>query len=344
MSNGRPPRLLFTIDVEEDMPGWEITDPITVQNATALPQLADACAEIGVRPTYLCTYPVVTDPVSSQILRSLSARGDCEIGTHLHPWNTPPFNGIPGRDVDERTVPYYQYELGPERFRLKLEVLHAAITELTGTAPVSFRAGRFGIDAATLAVLPELGYQVDSSVTPLEEHLDDDGPDFRSAPQAPYRPSRHDISRRGDLPIVEVPVSVALTHRLPRMFTQAFVHIPKTMHVRGLLSRDYLRLVDFAWLYPARFDLDLMVRAATTLHGEGNPILNVFIHSSELIPGASGRVRTQGDVDEFVARARSILRFCIEEFGALPMTLGEAGRELRPGLGLAPHDDVPTQR
>ncbi len=334
------PKLLFTIDVEEDMPGWEITDPITVQNVSALPMLADMCAELGVRPTYLCTYPVITEPMSAKVIHALHQRGDCEIGTHLHPWNTPPYKGLPGRDIDERQVPYYQYELGPQLFRAKLDVLHQAITELCGTEPVSFRAGRFGIDAATLAILPSLGYQVDSSVTPLEEHLDDDGPDFRSAPQAPYRPSAGDVSRPGDLPIVEIPVSVALTHRLPRLFTKAFVHLPKATHLRGLLSRDYLRIVDFAWLYPARFDLELMRKAAATLRGDKNPIFNVFIHSSELIPGASGRIRTEADVAGILQRTRAILRTCIEEYGAVPRTLGEAGRELRPSLGLEPIENA----
>ena len=58
------PLLAFTIDVEEDMPDWGITDPITVSNVQALPRLAELCARHGVRPTYLCTYPVATQASS----------------------------------------------------------------------------------------------------------------------------------------------------------------------------------------------------------------------------------------------------------------------------------------
>ncbi|NOT32341.1 MAG: hypothetical protein HOP15_17985, partial [Planctomycetes bacterium] len=112
-----PPRLLLTIDVEEDMPGWKITDPISVSNVAALPRLAELCAANGVRPTYLCTYPVATTPSSAAVLRALHARGDCEIGTHLHAWNTPPFASVPGRAGDERAHAYYQFELTPERLR-----------------------------------------------------------------------------------------------------------------------------------------------------------------------------------------------------------------------------------
>lgn len=329
-----PPRLIFTVDVEEDMPGWEITDPISVHNVAALPRLAELCSELGVLPTYLCTYPTVTTKESAAILRLLHRRGDCEIGTHLHPWNTPPFNGVPGRNGDERKLTYYQYELGPARFRAKLRTLHEAVGQISGGIPVSFRAGRFGIDALTLRELIPLGYVVDSSVTPLEEHLQDDGPDFRTAPQHPYRPALEDITKLGDMPIVEIPVSVGLTRNVPVFLQKAFVHLPKVTRVRGLLSRDYLNVIDFAWLYPARFDVELMKKAARALTEGGAPVLNVFVHSSELVAGASGRVRTQADVEACFGGIRAILEFCIEEFDAVPCTLSVAARALRPALGL----------
>jgi len=328
------PRLILTIDVEEDMPGWGITDPISVSNVEALPRLAEMCAREGVRPTYLCTYPVVTEPGSREILRGLHARGDCEIGTHLHPWNTPPYQGVPGRSGDERRQTYYMSELGPERFRAKMRVLHAAVGELTGEAPRSFRAGRFGIDAATLSELVALGYEVDTSVTPLSEHTADRGPDFRAAPQHAYRPARDDVVKRGDLEIVEIPVSVGLTRRIPAALQSAYVRLPRATRMRGLLSRDYLGLVDFAWLYPVRFDLELMRSAARALVSAGTPVLNVFLHSSELVPGASGRVLTSDDVERVFARLTGILSFCREELGAEPCTLSEAARALRPALGL----------
>ena len=139
-----------------------------------------------------------------------------------------------------------------------------------------------------------LGYEVDTSVTPLSEQLEDRGPDFRSAPQHPYRPARDDVARRGDLPIVEIPVSVALTRRVPRLVQSAYVRLPRRARLRGLLSRDFLGWIDFAWLYPARFDLELMRGAARTLVEDGASVLNVFLHSSELVDGLSGRVRDGG--------------------------------------------------
>ena len=329
------PLLLFTIDVEEDMPDWMITDPITVGNVEALPRLARLCAELGVRPTYLCTYPVVTERSSARILRRLHAAGDCEIGTHLHPWNTPPYQGIPGRSGDERQTVFYAHDLGPERFRAKLETLHAAVSGLTGEVPLSFRSGRFGIDTATLCEVVAAGYRVDSSVTPLEDHATaDGGHDFRRAPQNPYRPHAEDFLRSGELPIVEIPVSVGFTRRISSILRNAFLYVPKRMRLRGLLSRDYLGVVDFAWLYPGRFDEELMTRVASVLVEGGSPVLNVFLHSSELVPGKSKRIRSEADVEEVLRRVRALLVHCLEQYGARSATLSEAAAEIRPSFGL----------
>jgi hypothetical protein len=180
-----------------------------------------------------------------------------------------------------------------------------------------------------------MGYEVDTSVAPLEEFRSDDGPDFRRAPQHPYRPDRDDVRKRGDLPIVEIPVSVGLSRRLPSALQQAYVHIPKVTRVRGLLSRDYLNVLDFAWLYPVRFDLERMQKTARTLVADGAPVLNVFLHSSELVPAQSGRVHTKADVEQVFERLAGILETCLEELEAVPCTLSEAARALQPGLGLA---------
>lgn len=318
------PRLLVTVDVEEDMPGWRVQETVRVTNASALPRFHALCSEVGVRPTYLCTYPMVTDPQSASILRGLMEQGNCEIGTHLHSWNTPPFLGVPGIAGDERRIPYYQTQLPRERLCAKLAVLHGAVERLAGRAPTSFRAGRFGLDGRSLGELSSFGYRVDTSVTPLVDHSDDGGPDFRSAPQLPYHPSAGDVTRRGELPILEVPVSIALTRRLRGRFSKYFVRLPRPLRVRGLLSRDYLNLVDFAWLYPARFDLDLMRRACASLVASGTPVLNVFLHSSELVPGLAYHVRTEADCEQVFARLRGLFTHCIEDLGARPATLDEA--------------------
>ena len=338
----RAPLLILTVDVEEDMPDWKVKRVTTTQNIEALPAFTTRMSALGVRPTFLCDYPVVARPASADVLGNLAATTGCELGTHMHAWNTPPFDGDAERESAERNVAYYQSELAAPVFRDKLNTLHEAVTAVAGQTPTSYRAGRFGIDGRTLQEVVALGYRVDSSVIPLSEHRVDGGPDHRKAPQGPYFPSASDVTRRGDLPILEIPLSIGLTRRLPRFLQRAFVRMPRRTRLRGLLSRDYLGWVDYGWLYPARFDEETMCRVAATLVASEIPVLNVFLHSSELIPGASGRVHTDEDVQRVVRDCEALLTYCIGELGAQPATLSEAADVLVPVLRASSGRDLET--
>src|SRR5258708_12605748 len=83
--------LLVGIDTEGDNQ-WDAAARANqrFENIYALRRLHALFARHGVRPTYVITYPVATDPRSAQVIRALKAGGDCEIGAHHHAWETPP--------------------------------------------------------------------------------------------------------------------------------------------------------------------------------------------------------------------------------------------------------------
>ena len=91
---GRP--ILCTIvDAEEEF-HWG--RPVSPQNnATSSIRHQKRAQEVfacyGVRPTYLVTYPIASDPAAAGVLRDYLADGRCDIGAQLHPWVTPPFEG-----------------------------------------------------------------------------------------------------------------------------------------------------------------------------------------------------------------------------------------------------------
>ncbi len=321
--SNQPPRLVLTIDVEEDMPDWKITPETTTTNVEALLEFAASMAEMGMRPTYLCNYPVVTQSRSADVLREVKGIADCEFGTHMHAWNTPPYDNTREQGQAWRGDPYYESELEFEIFKAKLTSLHGGVTEIAGRAPTSYRAGRFGVEGKALLEVAAQGYRVDSSVIPLSEHVLDGGPDHRGAPQGPYFPARDNVARPGQLPILEVPISIGLTRRLPEFLRRAFVHTPRWTRLRGLLSSDFLGWVDYGWLYPARFDTKTMCGVASTLVNSGIPVLNVFLHSSELVAGASGRIKTRADVEHLRGQLGAVLKHCITNLGAVPVTLTE---------------------
>src|SRR5690242_5624733 len=81
--------LVVSIDTEED--NWDpVRERLTVENIRELPRLDRLFERLGVRATYFTTNQVASTPWCVQILRDLVQAGRSEVGTHLHPWNTPP--------------------------------------------------------------------------------------------------------------------------------------------------------------------------------------------------------------------------------------------------------------
>ena len=64
-------KLVVTVDVEEDQWGVTLPRDATAQNVCRLPTLQRLFHEFGSIPTYLLTYPVVSDPRAVSILREI---------------------------------------------------------------------------------------------------------------------------------------------------------------------------------------------------------------------------------------------------------------------------------
>src|SRR6185503_13153468 len=202
--------LLVGIDTEGDNQ-WDAVARANqrFENIYALPKLHALFQRHGVRPTYVITHPVATDPRSAEVLRSLLARGTCEIGAHHHAWETPPFSAD---DVDRHP---YALSLPLSQFDAQLSSLTAAIQAGVGVRPVSYRSGRFGFSATHVSSLERAGYLVDSSVAPLFYEAHKQGPDFVGAPLAPYFLSYDDATRAGSSNLLELPISAALNRSVP---------------------------------------------------------------------------------------------------------------------------------
>lgn len=311
--------LLVAIDTEGDNQ-WEASARAnqTFENLHALPRLHARFARHGVRPTYVITYPVATDGRSAEVLRGLLAGADCEIGAHHHAWETPPCSA-----EDVRRHPYAS-ALPRVQFEQQLASLTDAITAATGTAPVSYRSGRFGFSADHVAGLERLGYLVESSVAPLFYEAHKGGPDFVEAPLTPYFLAYDSATRPGTSNVLEVPVSAALNRRLPKPLQYLYARAPKPYTTKRALR--ILGLLRMRWLRPSYSSLDDMIALARQLAADGEPVLNLLFHSSEAIVGGSPYNRTQGELDAFFDRLDRFLAFATRDLGAVPLTLAEFRR------------------
>jgi peptidoglycan/xylan/chitin deacetylase (PgdA/CDA1 family) len=308
--------LLVGIDTEGDNQ-WDAAARANqrFENIYALPELHALFARHGVRPTYVITYPVATDPRSADVMRDLLAGGDCEIGAHHHAWETPPCTA-----EDVRRHPYASMLPRPQ-FERQLESLTSAIAAAVGRSPVSYRSGRFGFSADHVAALERLGYVVESSIAPLFSESHKGGPEFVEAPLRPYFLAYDSATTPGTSNVLEVPVSAALNRKLPKMLQYAFARAPQPYTTKRVLRA--LRLLRMRWLRPSYSSLDDMIALARDLAAADEPVLNLLFHSSEAIIGGSPYNRTQAQLDAFCDRLERFLVYARRELGASPVTFAE---------------------
>ena len=294
-------RVLLGIDTEAD-DQWSAAgrDKLTLRNIAELPRLQKLCDHYGVRPTYLITYEVATDPESRSILRGLANEGRCEIGSHHHPWTTPP-------PSDGHLFPL---NLNLEQFRSQLRALTEAVGEVTGESPVSYRSGRNGFAGSHVGALESEAYTVDSSVDPFFNERTKGGPSFAGARLEPYFVSGEDPRRAGASRLLEIPVTSALNRRLPHRLEAAYADFTPAYTFRRVLR--LLHIVRPIWLRPSYSKTEDMLWLAEHLLKSKMPVANIIFHSSELIPGGSPYNATAKDVETFYEKLSTLLRFLAE--------------------------------
>jgi peptidoglycan/xylan/chitin deacetylase (PgdA/CDA1 family) len=308
--------LLVGIDTEGDNQ-WDAAARLDqrFENIYALPRLHELFARHGVRPTYVITHPVATDPRSADVLRTLAARGDCEIGAHHHAWETPPCT-----KADVQRHPYAS-TLPLPQFEAQLENLTEAIERAVGRRPVSYRSGRFGFSASHVPALERCGYLVESSVAPLFYESHKGGPEFVDAPLRPYFLAYDSATRPGSSRVLEVPLSAALNRNLPKALQYAYARAPKPYTTKRILRA--LRLLRLRWLRPSYSSVEDMISLARDLARWNEPVLNLLFHSSEAIAGGSPYNKTETELNAFFERLDRFLAFATRELHAVPATFAE---------------------
>jgi len=317
-TSARRPALLAGIDTEAD-DQWSARgrQASSVRNVERLPALQALFERHGVRPTYVVTWEMATRPESAAVLRALAASGRCEIGSHLHPWSSPPFRP---EDLEQHTYPH---NLPSELLERQLSELTAAIEANLAVRPTTYRAGRNGFDGTTLPILERLGYTVDTSVDPLFNERRKGGMLFAGAPREPYHPDYADVRRPGASSVLEVPITSATLPALPGPLERLYARLPPIPY-RGALRRLGLRPV---WLRPSYSSLADMKTLADRLAARGAPCFNIIFHSSELLPGGSPYNPDAASVERFLDALEHLLGHLTERLGALGRTYAEFAAE-----------------
>ena len=317
--------LVVTIDTEEDNWADFRTSGHTVHNVRRIPDLQRLFDDFGVTPTYLVSYPVAVDETACSILRSIVAARRCEIGAHCHPWNTPPF-----AESEDRATDSMLCNLPADLQHAKIRRLHETIQHTLGVQPVMFRCGRWGLGADVIRALVDLGYRIDTSVTPYMDWTADDGPDFSAIPPRPFRlEDESPVGASAARPLLEVPVTIGFLQSNFALRSAALRAVQRRplykLRLTGILDR--FGLATKVWLSPEASTTSQMIRLTTQMQRGNYTLFNLTFHSPSLQAGLTPFVRSRSDELELSRRLRDYLTFA-RAAGITPIKLSDASELL----------------
>lgn len=309
-----PPQLIVTVDTEAEF-DWD--QPYSrsnnkVDSVYEQYRAQEIFDRHGVVPTYLVDYAVASSDAAIETLRAFHEAGRCEIGAHLNPWLTPPF--------EEPVDAFHSYPCNlPDGLeRRKLECLTSAIADRFGTRPRTYRAGRYGIGPQSGRILEELGYRVDMSVVPYTSFAADGGPDFRRVDHRPYRcgPKRT---------LLEIPVSCGYVGSLAAIGQHVFPVISSplgmSLHLPGGFAR--IAALERIRLTPEGHTLRELRRLTNSLYRSGCRIFSFTYHSPSVVPRNTPYVRDDMEREKFLQVISNYCQYFIDELGGIAATATE---------------------
>lgn len=313
-----PMTLVFGVDVEEEglFSGSYPRIPPGVENVEALRRLEFVTSEFGLPLTFFISHCAAVAPSCRDVITYFVERLGAEAGAHLHPWSTPPFEdlGLPEPVRSERMPPLL--------LRAKLETLLVSIEKNLGVFPISFRMGRFDFGKAACRALVDSGIRVDSSIVPTRNLPG--GPDHFLAPSDPFilKNAKHSDGSR----ILEAPLTVVpLAPFLPGVAYGIASRLSESHRDRLFAGFRYLAATG---INPVWYPLESMKLAVRLHRSRGGRVLNLFLHSSELKPGATPNFKTKKSVDALIRKIRRFLKWLVETGEVTGSTLSDLqGRE-----------------
>jgi peptidoglycan/xylan/chitin deacetylase (PgdA/CDA1 family) len=197
-----------------------------------LPRFAELFARHGVNATFFVVGRDLADDRRGRDLLATLAKDGHELANHS--W----------------AHPYDLVRLERASIAEQIDRAHVAIADAAGAAPVGFRAPGYEISRDLVDLLCERGYRYDSSAFPsIPYYLAKaaimaglrlrgrtsgsilGSPRVLTAPRAPYSPAADHPYRRGDRPLVELPMTVTPWLRMPVIGT-ALVTLPPWLRRR----------------------------------------------------------------------------------------------------------------
>ena len=271
-------KFIITIDTEGDnIWTWDGKSAIRTENALYISRFQELCERYGFIPTYLVNWEMAHDDRFVDYIKPKVKERKCEVGMHLHPWNTPPFYDLPR---DQTSGLPYLIEYPIDIMEEKINRITQLIELKFELKPLSHRAGRWAMNAEYFSQLYKYGYTTDCSYTPGMSWVRHRGrtPGIGGSD---YSGEKNVITRYNG--IYEVPLSTMVTHKL---FNQAYKD-----------KIDYEQRKRVLWLRPDNKNLKQIKYLIRSRRDSKIDYLEFMLHSSELMPGGSPTFRSINDIE-----------------------------------------------
>lgn len=313
-------KFLISIDTEGDN-FWEWTPdmPITTRNSAYIPRFQKLCNKYGFKPTYLTNYEMLCDEVFVSFAKETLNKGNCEIGMHLHAWNTPPIYNLKLRDDIKPGDCAFLTEYPEEYMQKKINFMTEEIETKFGVRPIVHRAGRWTTNKIYFNLLNQAGYIADCSVTPGMDMTSSKGftenscgSDYTKCSKNPYIINETNI--------LEIPMTVRENHMVKKDGNTRLRHRARNIY-KAAKGRGTI------WLRPNGNNLDEMLYLANKVFKEKNTDYLMFmLHTSEMMPCGSPTFRTENEIEKLYEDLEYLFKNISENY--IGCTIGEYAKSM----------------
>jgi len=307
-------RVLLTVDTEEEF-DWD--GPFTatehgLEHVPAIARFQSFCEDLDVSPLYLVDWPIVQSEAAVELIGDAINRDKAEVGIQLHPWVNPP------HDEEVNVHNSFAGNLPRELETAKFNRLRDAIEEKFGTAPLSYRAGRYGLGPDSAQMLMDAGVAIDTSVRSNYNYSDQDGPNYSKHPLEPYWVD-------DEKKLLELPVTTVFRGML-RKQGKMLRWLPKPLPtLASVMSRTgFLEKIP---LTPEGVTITEALRGAEMAVDDGLPIIVLSFHSPSLAIGHTPYVRNDEELEALYEWLRLIYAYFVKR-DVKPTTIGEIMRSV----------------
>lgn len=291
---------IITVDTEGDNL-WSYTKGQIVQteNALYIPRFQELCEKYNFKPVWLTNYEMASDQRYVDYIKPKAENGLCEIGIHVHAWNTPPIYELHDLYGGNPYLIEYPEDVMKAKFKTTYDLLVSKFLR----KPVSHRSGRWAMDEKYFKLLEEFDIRVDCSYTPTVSWANSPGALTKHGTDYSFvKSSAHYVGN-----ILEMPTSVTHTRLKTDLKSSTIKGKIKT-----ILNGRHI------WLRPACTSLKDMKWLSLKLDNDASiDYLMFMMHSSELMPGGSPYFPDLQSIERMYAE--------IEEYFSFVTALGYKG-------------------